>query len=85
MTADDSPQQLLSEIAALRVGPNDRLVIRVDPSVELEAQGFHDALAQVLADAGLSGRAVVISLPVTKVDFALFEGETDLRDHIQGP
>lgn len=81
----DNSGPLLREIEALRLGPDDRLVIRVDPSVELEAAGFHEALQHVLAYAGLSGRAVVISLPITKVDFAVFEGEQDLRARILEP
>jgi hypothetical protein len=79
---EDNREALLREVEHLRVGPDDRLVIRIDPSVELEAAGFHEALQQVLADAGLAGRVVVISLPVTKVEFAKFDGEQGLRDRI---
>lgn len=78
----DPHEPLIRELEALRLGPDEKLVIRVDPSVELEAKGFHEALSQVLADAGLAGRVVVISLPITKVEFARFDGEADLRKRI---
>ena len=71
----DELEATLQEMNVLRVKPDEVLIIRIDPSVELEAQGFHEGFMQALADAGLSGRALVISLPPTKVEFAVVEKE----------
>lgn len=74
-TGANPEQSLITEIAALRIQPNERLIIHVDPSISLENAGYYEDLRRALADAGLGGRAIVIACPVTKIDFKVVESD----------
>lgn len=52
---------LLREIEALRVGPDEVLILKLPEAWPVE---YADALAGAVAEAGLEGRALVIRLDV---------------------
>lgn len=66
---DHVPPGPFPQIEALRLGPDDRLILRVHSHGWPVEVSHMDALSRALEDAGLAGRAVVIAAEPVDIEF----------------
>lgn len=73
-------RSIIKELAALRIGPTERVILRVDPKLEDVSPGFHMGMISALREAGLAERTFVIALEPHHFNVSVVETETEGGD-----